>query len=350
MHVNLLKFERPELLYLLLLIPLFIILYILVNYLRKRAMRRFASDSMLEYLMPLRSKRRMWIKFILLLLGFASLITALANPQTGSKMETVKREGIDLFIALDVSNSMLAEDILPNRLQRAKQSISQLIDRLSGDRIGIVVFAGQAYIQLPLTTDYAAAKLFLSTINTNIVAAQGTAIGEAIQAALNAFDENERNKAIIIISDGEDHEENAIIASREAAAKGVYLYTIGMGLAEGAPIPIYNNYGKQTGYKKDQHNMTVITKLNEALLQQIASEGNGIYVRASNARVGLDAIFKNIDGIDKSLIETKVYTDYDNRFQLFIALALFLLIAEMVVASRKRKWEEKVNLFERRKS
>lgn len=349
MHTQLFKFERPETLYLLLLIPVMVLLYILAEHLRKRALKRFASAQMLQILMPLHAPGRMWFKFILLMLASAALIVAIANPQTGSKIEEVKREGIDLFIALDVSNSMMAEDILPNRLERSKQSISRLIDKLTGDRVGIIVFAGKAYIQLPLTTDYAAAKMFLSTINTNIVASQGTAIGEAIQIATNAFDVPDRNKAIIIISDGEDHEANALAAAEEAVAKGVDVFTIGMGLADGAPIPVYNSYGKQTGFRKDRNNITIITKLNEGLLQQIAAAGNGMYVRANNSRTGLESILNEINAIAKSEIEAKVFTDYEHKFMIFIAIALFLLVAEMLVASRKSLWETRINLFERKK-
>lgn len=349
METSILKFERPEALYLLLLIPAFIILFMASRYLRKKAMKRFADIHLFKVLMPLESFTRPWLKFILLQAALILLIIAIANPQTGSKLEEVKREGIDLFIALDVSNSMLAEDILPNRLERSRQAINRLIDKLTGDRVGIIVFAGKAYIQLPLTTDYNAARMFVSTLNTNMVPSQGTAIGEAIQLALNSFDDKlERNKAIIVISDGEDHEENAISMAGQAAAKGVTVYTIGMGLADGVPIPVYNDYGKKVGFRKDRNENTVVTRLNESLLQQVAAAGNGAYVRANNTRSGLETILGEIDKIAKSEIEARVFTDYENKFQIFIAFAIALLLIEIFVSMKKSMWESKVNLFEKK--
>lgn len=342
------RFERPEALYLLLLIPLLILIFALSVHFRKRTMKRFAALPMFQILTPLYSITRHWIKFILVLSAYAMIIIAIANPQTGARMEEVKREGIDLFIAIDVSNSMLAEDIQPGRLERSKQAMSRLVDKLSGDRIGIIVFAGKAYIQLPLTTDYAAARLFISTINTNMVPVQGTAIGEAIQMAVNSFDVPDRNKAVIVISDGEDHEEGALNTAKEASDKGIRIYTIGMGLAEGAPIPVYNSYGKQVGFRKDRNNNTVITRLNEPLLQQIAATGNGTYVRASNSRSGLETIMNEINTIAKSEIDAKVFTDYDNQFQLFVGIALAILLLELLLAWRKSHWETKINLFERK--
>lgn len=349
METSILKFERPEALYLLLLIPAFLVLFLFSRYLRKKAMKRFADLHLFKVLMPLESFTRPWLKFILSQAALILLIIAIANPQTGSKLEEVKREGIDLFIALDVSNSMLAEDILPNRLERSRQAINRLLDKLSGDRVGIIVFAGKAYIQLPLTTDYNAARMFVSTLNTNMVPSQGTAIGEAIELALNSFDANlERNKAIIVISDGEDHEENAIKQAGEAALKGVTVYTIGMGLTEGVPIPIYNDYGKQTGFRKDKNQNTVVTRLNENLLQQVAAAGNGAYVRANNTRSGLETILNEINKIAKSEIEARIFTDYENKFQIFIALAIALLVIEILVSMKKSVWESKVNLFEKK--
>ena len=203
----------------------------------------------------------------------------------------MKREGIDIFLCVDISNSMHAEDIAPNRLERSKQAINKLISKLGGDRIGVIVFAGNAYVQLPITTDYSAAKMFLSTVDTDLIPAQGTEIGRAIDLAIKSFGENEHNKAIIIISDGEDHENgDAVKAAQDAAKYGIKIYTIGMGLDEGAPIPLYNQYGKRTGYKKDKEGNVVITKLDDHILRQLAEIGDGIYVRASNSNVGLDKL------------------------------------------------------------
>ena len=242
-----------------------------------------------------------------------------------------------MFIAIDVSNSMNAEDIVPSRMERSKQSINKLISDLKGDRIGIIVFADKAFVQLPITTDYSAAKLFLSTVNTDLVASQGTAIAEAINLALKSFPEDPHSQAIVIISDGEDHENNAAVeAAQEAAKRGVRIYTIGMGLADGAPIPEYNQYGHQVGYRKDKQGNTIITKLNEPMLQQIAAAGNGLYVRASNSNVGLEKIYDDIEKLDKAEIESMVFTDYDDQFQWFVGAAIVLLLIEILISSSKR--------------
>jgi Ca-activated chloride channel family protein len=297
--------------------------------------------------MPMASFRKLRLKFFLFCLSIIFIIIGLANPQIGSKMEEVKREGVDLMIAIDLSNSMLAEDLQPNRLMRAKQSISRLIDRLDGDRIGLVVFAGDAYVQLPITTDYSAAKLFLSTINTNIVPTQGTAIGKAIELSINSFDvSNDQNKAIIIITDGENHEDDAIQKAKEAEDMGIFVHTIGMGSAEGGPIPIKNRYGTITSYQKDKSGNTVITKLNEEMLKEIAANGGGSYIRANSTQSGLDALFKEINKMEKKEIGSKVFTDYKDRFQWFLGIALLLLIIESLLRNTKNKWSNKINLFE----
>jgi Ca-activated chloride channel family protein len=347
MKNEILKFERPEYLYGLLIIPFLILVYFFLGIIQKKTFLKYASEEFMSVLLPLRSVIRNWIKFGFLMLAIAALLLGIANLQSGAKMEEVKRKGIDIFIAIDVSNSMMAEDIAPNRLDRSKQAILKLIDKLEGDRIGIIVFAGKAYIQLPITTDYAAARLFLSTINTEIVASQGTAIGDAIEIAMKSFDQTPRNKAIIIISDGEDHEENALEMAKKSAEAGINVFTIGMGLAEGAPIPLYNEYGKQTGFRKDRDGNTIVTKLNESMLQQIAQAGKGTYVRANNTRSGLETIFADINKLEKSEIDSKIFTDYENRFQWFIALAIAFLIAELLITSRKHQWESKINLWKK---
>ena len=288
-------------------------------------------------------------KFILFLLVIACSVLALANLQSGSKMEEVKREGIDLYIAVDVSNSMNAEDIVPSRLERSKQAINKLIGEMRGDRIGIIVFADKAYVQLPITTDYSAAKMFLSTINTKLVASQGTAIAEAINLAMKSFPDETHSRAIVIISDGEDHENDAAVkAAQEAAKKGARIYTIGMGLAEGAPSPEYNQYGHQTGYRKDNNGNTIITRLDEQMLQKIASAGNGMYTRASNSNVGLGKIYEDISKLDKTEIEAKVFTDYEDQFQWFVGAAIVFLLLEILLSSGKKAWEKKFNIFEKK--
>lgn len=345
MESTFIRFERPEMLYLLVAVPVMLIIFLIANHLRNRSLKRFASPLMHELLIPQRSQTRRWIKFLLLTTAWIFAVLALANPQSGAKLGEVKREGIDIFIALDVSNSMLAEDITPNRLDRARQSIIRLIDRLKGDRIGLIVFAGKAYVQLPLTTDYSAARLFLNTVRPDLIPVQGTAIAEALKMAMESFDEQTRNKSIIIISDGEDHEQGALEAAKEAASAGIRLFTIGMGTPDGVPIPVYNEYGKQIGYRKDREGNTVVTRLNETILQQIAAAGNGTYLRANNSRIGLDQILNELEKIEKSVIETKVFTDYHSHFQWFTGVAIFLLVVEMVLAWRKSSFETRIRIF-----
>jgi len=296
-------------------------------------------------LMPLMSTNKKILKFILLMIGYIFLVIGVANPQIGSKLEQVERKGIDMIIALDVSSSMLAQDIRPDRLSRAKQAISKLIDKLHGDRIGIVVFAGKAYTQLPITSDYAAAKMFLETINTNVVPVQGTAIGEAIKLAADSFKADDHTKAIVIITDGENHEGDALEAAQKAAESGITIYTIGMGLPDGAPIPEYNQYDQLSGYKKDRQGNTVISKLNDKMLQQIASAGNGVFVMANNQRDGLSKVLNEINKLDKTEFETRMFTDYEDRFQYFLAFALFFLLLEYVLFERKNKWIKKMRLL-----
>ena len=346
---NVLRFEHPEYLYWLIVIPVLIILHILIRIRQDRNFKKFADTQMRGYLVPQRSGRRNTFKFVVFLLALAFLIVGLANLQSGSKMEEVKREGIDLYIAVDVSNSMNAQDIVPSRLDRSKQAINKLISELQGDRLGVIIFADKAFVQLPITTDYAAAKMFLASVNTSSVASQGTAIGEAINLAMKSFADDERSKAIVIISDGEDHEnEAAMNAAREAAKKGIRIYTIGMGLPDGAPIPLYNSYGQMTGYKKDKNGNTVVTRLDEDMLRRIADAGGGIYVRANNSNVGLEKIYEEISKLDKTEIDTQVFTDYEDQFQWFVGPGIILLLIWIFMSSGKKEWESKFNIFERK--
>lgn len=350
METNILRFENPQYLYWLLIIPVLVAVYILIRVWNKKQFQRFANLNMRKYLIPHLSSARANTKFIIFCLVISLLIIGAANLQSGSKMEKVKREGIDLFLCVDISNSMHAEDIAPNRLERSKQAISKLISKLGGDRIGLIVFAGNAYVQLPITTDYAAAKMFLSSVDTDLIPTQGTEVGRAIELAIKSFGDTQHSKAIIIISDGEDHENgDAVKAAQEAAKRGIKIYTIGMGLEEGAPIPLYNKNGKKTGYKKDKEGNIIITKLDDNMLRQIAEIGNGIYVRASNSNVGLDKIYDDISKAEKDEIESKVFTDYDDQFQWFIGAAIILLIIEIMLSSEKRGWESKFNFFSTKK-
>lgn len=339
------RFGHTEYFYLLLLGGLFLLIFLLYNRWKKKAKNRLGDPKVVDGLMPLVSTGKPVLKFILLIVAYVFLVVGIVNPQIGTKLETVKREGIDLILVLDVSNSMLAEDIKPNRLERSKMAISTLIDQLEGDRMGIVIFAGNAYKQLPLTTDYSAAKLFLSAVDTKIVPTQGTAIGEAIQMSVESFDDQEHNKAIIIITDGENHEDDAIGEARKAAESGIRIFTIGMGLPDGAPIPLYNNYGTQTGFKKDKEGKTVITKLDENMLREIAAAGEGAYAQANNSSTGLRKIFDEISGIEKKEIESKQFTAYEDRFQIYLAFALVFLIVELLIATRKSRWAQRFNIF-----
>ncbi len=343
------RFENTYYLYGLTLIPLFIILFMLMMRWKKKSLKKFGESFLIKQLMPDASKHKPNIKFLILMIAYSFLVLGLANPQIGSKLEKVKRKGSDMIIALDVSNSMLAQDIKPNRLEKSKNAISQLIDKLTNDRIGIIVFAGKPYVQLPITTDYGAAKMFLSTINTNIISSQGTDIGAAMELAYNSFGDadnktDNKNKSIIIISDGEDQEDNAVEIAKNVAEKGISINTIGIGSPNGAPIPVSSNR-----FKKDRQGNTVITKLNQAMLEQIASAGNGIYVQANNTEIGLNKIFRKINKLNKKEYESKVFTDYEDRFQIFIAISLFLLILELFIFERKSKLFRNVNLFNPKK-
>ena len=341
-----LRYEHIEYLNFLFGIPVLIIAMLLYSRWKRNSLALFGDSKLVNQLMHSFSKKRTQIKNILTVLIFILLIIGIANPQIGTKMEEVKREGVDLMIAIDLSNSMMAEDIKPNRLERAKLAISRLIDKLEGDRIGLIVFAGEAYVQLPITTDYSAAKLFLSTVSTNIVPTQGTEIAKAIDLSMQSFDmENAQNKAIIIITDGESHDEKAIESAQQANELGILVHTLGMGLSKGGPIPIYNKYGNRTGYRKDRDGNTVVSKLNENLLQQIASAGKGTYVRANNSKAGLSTLFAEINKMEKKEIGTMVFTEYKDRFQLFLGAALLLLLLDLILLRRKNKWSNRINFY-----
>lgn len=339
------RFEHTEFLWALMLIPVLTAIFIWMLIWKKKALQRFGDWVIIQRLIPGKSNGRIIGKFILVMVAYIFLVIGIANPQIGSKLVEGERKGIDIMIALDVSNSMLAEDIKPNRLEMSKQAISKLVDNLGNDRIGIVIFAGNAYMQLPITTDYSAAKMFLSNIDTKIVPTQGTAIGEAIEMCAGAFKDETHSRAVIVITDGENHEDDALGAAKDAAEKGIIVYTVGMGLPEGAPIPEYNKYNQMVGYKKDRSGSTVVTKLNESMLQQIASAGKGVYVRANNTQSGLKTILEEINKLEKTKFESKMFSDYEDRFQYFIAVSLIILLLELLIFERKSKWLSKINFF-----
>ncbi len=343
--MEIIKFENPTAFYLLFLIPLMFIIFVWYMRWKNKTLRRLGDYYVLLRLIPDFSKRRMTLKFVIFSLAIVLIIFTMANLQVGSRLEEVKRSGVDIVIALDVSNSMLAEDIRPNRLERSKMAISRLIDRLGDDRIALVVFAGQSYTQLPLTHDRSAAKMMLQSVSTSSVSVQGTAIVGAIYHALNAFDDTDhKNKAIIVISDGESHEDDPISAAQTAERAGIVIHTIGIGSPEGAPIPIYQR-GVKTGFRRDRDGNTVITRLDEETLRRIASLSHGTYVRATTADLGLDKIFEEIKKMEKATYETQVFSNYESRFQYFLFLALLLLLLDTLIYERKSKWVRKMKLF-----
>lgn len=342
-------FENIYLLINLLIIPLLALIFILNRLWRQKALSKYGDMEVVEQLISDKSHNRPIFKFIIMMLALAFLIIGMANPRTGSKLEKSKHKGIDVMLVIDVSNSMLANDIKPNRLERAKMAISKMIDKLEDDQMGVIIFAGQAQTLLPITPDFAAAKMFVNSVSTDMLSTQGTAIGAAIDLAAASTDKKSKNKkAIIVISDGENHEDDAVQASENAAKQGIIVYTIGMGSAEGGPIPVIGNKGLQSEYKKDKDGNTVVTKLNEQMLEQISAAGKGIYVRASTNDAGLDKIMKDIEKLDKKEYEAKNFSDYTNLFQYFLAVCLLLLIGEQLVFERKTSLTRNLHLFDRK--
>ena len=344
------RFESEIWLYVLLVIPVLLLVFWFNARWRKKVLKQLGDANILQNLMPTLSTVLPRWKRLLFTLGLVFVLVGMANPQIGTKYEEVKREGFELMICLDVSNSMLAEDLTPNRLERAKQAISRLVDRLKNDKIGIVVFAGEAYIQLPMTVDHSAAKLFLRSIDTDVVSTQGTAIGKAVELAMSSFSTNSKaNKSIIVITDGENHEDDALNQAAAAVEEGIKVHTIGIGSLDGTPIPMYKR-GRMLGYRKDREGNTVVTKLNETMLQQIAASGEGTYVRANNSRTGLNALMDELEGMEREEFDSKMFTSYEDRFQYFIAVALLLLLIEVLLPSRKLKVFGNMNLFGGKKS
>jgi Ca-activated chloride channel homolog len=339
------KFQNTQYFLLFIVLGMMLVFAILTILRRKKIYERLGNLNLIYGLIPEVSTGKRWIKIVLWTLACSFLILGMCNLQSGSKSQEVQREGADIMVCLDVSKSMLAEDIRPNRLARAVQALEKFVERLKGDRLGIVVFAGEAYVQLPITTDYNTAKLFLNSISTDMVPVQGTNISDAITQASESFGEDQgKNKAIIIITDGEDHEENAVKLAEEAAEKQIMINTIGIGSESGVPIPEYRN-GAQVGFKKDNEGKTVVTKLNSKLLQEIAGASNGVYAQATNADIGLNAIMDKIEELDMKKIETKMITDYADQFIPFFYLAFFLFVLESLISERVSSVWKKLNLF-----
>ncbi|MGB1307412.1 MAG: vWA domain-containing protein [Oceanihabitans sp.] len=327
-------------------IPVIIVLFIVLQLWKYQAQKKFASKNLLKKLSPNQSVFKGILKVIIYCLAIASLAIALVNPKIGTKLETVKREGVDIVFAIDVSKSMLAEDIAPNRLDKSKQLVTQIINNLASDRVGIIAYAAKAFPQLPITTDYAAAKMFLQQMNTDMLSSQGTAINEAIQLSETYFDNQEQtNRVLIIISDGEDHfGETSISAAENASEQGIRIFTIGVGKTKGGPIPIKRN-GIILNYKKDRQGETVITKLNEENLQNIAKEANGVYINGANTSEVVDSIREILNKMDKTEFEAKEFADFKDQFQWFLAFAIILLLIDIFLLERKTAWLKKLNLF-----
>lgn len=342
--MDLFRFANPDNLYFLLALPAVTIIWLYSRYRVRRALGILGSSELVTRLIPDKSASRPLIKFLMLSMAFILLVLASARPQYGSKLEEVRKQGVEVIIALDVSNSMLAEDIRPNRLERSKQAIERVVEQLENDRIGLIVFAGDAYMQLPVTADYVSAKMFLSSIGPDIVPKQGTAIGAAINLGIRSFSpSNKESRALIIITDGENHEDDPVAAAASAKSSNVTIYTIGIGSPEGAPIPVTTD-GRQD-FLKDREGNTVVTRLDERVLQQIASDTGGKYVRSTAAGIGLNEIYADIGRMKKSDIEGKVFTEYNDQFQYFVGLALLILLIELLIMERKNRRLNNMKLF-----
>ena len=325
-------FANPKFLLLLLLIPFFFLGLGLWMMLRRRELRKFGDESLVEGLMPSWSKSKVWVRAVLYSLALFFFVIGLARPQIGAKVSERKAKGAEIMVVLDVSNSMLAKDYTPNRLERAKLAISRITDKLQDDRIGLIIFAGSSFVQLPITTDYVSAKMFLNSISTESVPIQGTAIGEALQTAMKSFSaQSEHSRAIILITDGENHEDDAVAVAGQAAEAGIKVYTIGVGSAEGQPIPVSG------GLLKDKDGQIVVTRLDEETLKEIASAGNGAYVRAGNDEFGLTPIIEDIKKMEAEEFNSIVFEEYDEQFMYFLGIALFFFVLEMLIGERKSR-------------
>lgn len=344
------RFANIEMLWWLLAIPVAITAYIYLTHRKRKQLLAFGDPELMEQLMPNASHVRGHVKFGLVLLALSLLIISSARPQFGQSERTEKRQGIEAVIALDISNSMLAEDVAPNRLDRAKQMMSKLIDQMVEDKIGVVVFAGDAFIQLPITCDYVSAKMFLNTIKPELIKTQGTAIGQALNTSMRCFGslnpEDEKtianaNRAIILITDGENHEDDAVAVAQRASELGIKIIVVGIGKPEGSPIPMPGT----NDFRKDREGRVVVSKLNEQMCREIANAGKGIYVRCDNTNTAMKTIEKEIDKIATQEIETQVFTDYNEQFQSFALIALLIILVDFFIFNRKNKSITRMDIF-----
>ena len=338
------RFEEPTYLYLLLLLPFLAAFYLYSNYRRRKAIRKFGDPVLMAQLMPDVSKYRPDVKFWLVFAAIGLFAVLLARPQFGSKLETVKRQGVEVMIALDISNSMLAQDVQPSRLEKAKRLVAQLVDKMENDKVGMIVFAGDAFTQLPITSDYISAKMFLESINPSLISKQGTAIGAAINLATRSFTPQEGvGRAVIVITDGENHEGGAVEAAKAAAEKGIQVSVLGVGMPDGAPIPVEGT----NDFRRDRDGNVVVTRLNEQMCQEIAQAGDGIYVRVDNSNAAQKVIAQEINKMAKADVETQVYTEFNEQFQAVAWIILLLLLAEMLILERKNPLFRNIHMFKK---
>lgn len=336
-----LRFEDPIYLWMLFIIPILVLVRFIVWQKRKRNLRKFGDPSLLKEMMPDVSKYRPTIKFCLLLSAITILIFMIARPQVGSKISHEKREGIEVLIALDISNSMLAQDVIPSRLEKSKLLIEDLVDHFTNDKVGLVVFAGDAFVQLPITNDYVSAKMFLQNINPSLITTQGTDLARAISLSQSCFTQREHiGRAIIVITDGEDHEGGALEAAREAYKKGINVFILGVGTSKGAPIPDGNG-----GYLKDNSGQTVLSALNEQMCQQVAKAGNGVYIHVDNTSDAQEKLNKELSKLQSGISDTVVYSEYNEQFQIFGIILLLLLIVETILLESRNPLFKQINLF-----
>lgn len=343
------ELESPIYFYLLALLPVIVALFLFNLFWKRKRQAVFADLELFNQLAPERSSFKPALKLGVLLLALACIIIALVNPKMGTKMETVKRQGIDIVFAVDISKSMLAEDVAPNRLEKTKQIVSQIINQLGNDRVGIVGYAGSAYPVLPMTTDYSIAKMYLQSMNTNMVSSQGTAFNDAIQLAVDFFDVKDTSKLIVLISDGEDHGDGVDDAVEMAKEKGVRIITIGVGTEKGGPIPLRDDKGTIASYKKDQEGQTVITKLYPEVLKKIADNTKSKYIVGTTTKDVVEEIKKSLDKIEKSEFESQQIADFESQYQWFLALGFLLLLVDVFLLEKKTAWVQKLNLFNEKK-
>lgn len=336
------RFGEPFYLYLLILLPFLVVFYLYSNYRRRKKIRQYGDPELLEQLMPDVSKYRPDVKFWLMFAALTMVIFMLARPQFGSKMETVKRQGVETVVALDISNSMLAQDVTPCRLEKSKKLISRLVETFNNDKVAMIVFAGEAFTQLPITSDYISAKMFLETINPSLITTQGTDVRGAIDLAMKSFTPNEGvGRAIVLITDGENHEGGAIEAAEEAAKKGIRVFVLGVGSPDGSPIPVEGT----NDFRRDKEGNVIVTCLNEQMCQEIAKAGNGMYVRVDNTNRAEKALNAEINKLAKADVETQVFTEFDEQFQVLAWLALIFLAVEVMLLNRKNPLFKNVKLF-----